>query len=360
MESIIANKVHNNERISNEEALWLLLHADLMFLGELASIRRKDKVGKQAFYQYNFNINHTTICENKCNLCAFYDNDNGYTLSVDQIQKMVAQAYGQGVNEVHIVGGLNRDLTLQYFIDMCRAIKDIDPVIHIQAFTPVEIDFFARISGKTVSGVLADLKEAGLGSLPGGGAEIFSPRVRNLICPDKISGTRWLEIMATAHSMDILSNATMLYGTVEKPEEIIDHMSRLRDIQDETHGFCAFVPLAFFARNTKIQTNSISKETSGIYDMRIMSLARIYLDNFDHLKCLWMIYGYKGCQVGLDFGADDIGGTYFDEIIVHSAGAKTPKSATKDEICYLMKTMGRTPVEVTSTYKPTTPVEVMI
>ncbi|RJP61823.1 MAG: CofH family radical SAM protein [Candidatus Auribacter fodinae] len=360
MESIIADKIQNNERISDEDALWLLLHGDLMFLGEMASIRRKNKVGNKAFYQYNFNINHTTICENKCNLCAFYDNENGYTLSVERIQNMVAQAYKQGVNEVHIVGGLNRDLPLSYFIDMCRAIKDIDQKIHIQAFTPVEIDFFARISGKSIPDVLSDLKEAGLGSLPGGGAEIFSPRVRSLICPDKISGTKWLEIMADAHSMGILSNATMLYGTVEKPEEIIDHMSRLRALQDQTKGFCAFVPLAFFARNTKIQTSSISKETSGVYDMRIISLGRIYLDNFDHVKCLWMIYGYKGCQVGLDFGADDIGGTYFDEIIVHSAGAKTPKSATQEEICSLMRNMGREPVEVTSTYELTTPVEVLI
>lgn len=360
MESIIADKIHNNERISDAEGLWLLDHADLMFLGEMASIRRKNKVGDTAYYQYNFNINHTTICENKCNLCAFYNNETGYTLSVDQIRQMVEQAYRQGVNEVHIVGGLNRDLPLQYFIDMCRAVKEIDPNIHIQAFTPVEIDFFARMSGKSIVDVLVQLKEAGLGSLPGGGAEIFAPRVRNIICPEKISGTQWLQIMATAHSVGILSNATMLYGTVETSKEIIDHMSRLRAVQDQTNGFRAFVPLAFFARNTKIETNTISKETSGVYDMRIMSLARIYLDNFDHLKCLWMIYGYKGCQVGLDFGADDIGGTYFDEIIVHSAGAKTPKSATKDEIVSLMKAMGRTPVEVTSTYKPTTPLEVQI
>jgi aminodeoxyfutalosine synthase len=351
MEEKIRKKIEVGKRIMEREALWLFENKDLMFLAELATMRRRYHVGEDAFYQYNFNINHTNICENKCSLCAFYrDEEQGYTLSLDEIESNVRAAYSKGVNEVHIVGGLNKKLPLSYFIEMLERIKRIDPLIHIQAFTPVEIDFFARISNLSTREVLDVLRTAGLDTLPGGGAEIFSERVRALICTEKISGDEWLRINKEAHSLGIESNATMLYGHIETAEEIIDHMARLRLLQDETKGFHAFVPLAFFANNTKIE--GVRHETLGVLDMRIIAISRIFLDNFPHIKSMWMIYGYKACQVGLAFGADDIGGTYFDELIVHEAGAQTPRSLTETEICTLIRGMGRVPLRVTSRYAP--------
>ncbi|MFC1809552.1 radical SAM protein [Candidatus Omnitrophota bacterium] len=347
---MIRKKIEGNERISDHEALWLLTRGDLMFMGEMANLRRKEMVGNNAFYQYNYNINHTNICENECDLCAFYRDENeGYVLTLEEIEEAVRKVHEVGVNEVHIVGGLNEQLKLDYFVSMLMRIKAIDPHIHIQAFTTVEIAYFAKQSGTTTRQILTVLRDAGLDTLPGGGAEIFSERVRNLICKNKISGAEWLRIMEEAHELGIQSNATMLYGHIETAEEIVDHLSRLRALQDRTGGFFAFVPLAFFPDNTKI--NGMRKETFGDLDMKILACARMYLDNFDHLKSMWMIYGYKACQVGLDFGADDIGGTYFDEIIVHAAGATTPKSLTKDEICALITKMNRVPVQVNSKYQ---------
>ncbi|MCB1195417.1 CofH family radical SAM protein [bacterium] len=352
MENTIRRKVESGARISDAEALWLLTQGDLHFMGEMANIRRREKVGDNAYYQFNFNLNHTTICELECELCAYYNNKSGYTMKLPEIEDAVRAASKKGANEVHIVGGLNPNLPFSYFIEMCQRIKGIDKNMHIQAFTTVEIDYFAKRSGKTTLQVLQELKDAGLDTLPGGGAEIFAQRVRDIICSKKISGQAWLDIMEEAHSVGIPSNATMLYGHVETPEEIIDHMRRLREVQDRTGGFFAFVPLAFFPQNTKIPGVAVGNFTSGVLDMKIISLGRIYLDNFDHVKSMWMIYGYKGCQVGLDYGADDIGGTYFDEIIVHAAGAETPKSVSKPEIIDLIKKMGRTPIEVNSKYQP--------
>ncbi len=349
LKTIIA-KVENDQRITPEEALFLL-QGDLNTVGKLACIRRERQVGDNAYYQFNYNINYTNVCENECKLCAFYkDEKDGYALTVEQITDSVKEVHAAGVNEVHVVGGLNKNLPYSYYLEMLRGIKSIDPNIHIQGFTTVEIAFFAELVGKTTRETLADFKAAGLDSLPGGGAEVFSPRVRELICEKKLPGKDWLRIAGEAHELGICSNATMLYGHLETDEEIIDHMRQLRDQQDRTGGFRAFVPLAFFRKNTEI--DDLARGTSGIYDMKLLATARVFLDNFPHLKALWMIYGYKACQVGLDYGADDIGGTYYDEEIVHCAGAKTPKSLTKDEICDLIRKMGRTPVEVYSNYEP--------
>ena len=348
----IQKKVADNQRITEAEGLWLLQNSDLFYLGELAEIRRQFWSRDNAFYQFNFNINHTNICENECDLCAFYkDEKNGYTMTLSEIEKAIKKVTEVGVNEVHIVGGLNKHIEFDYFVEMLKIIKSINSAIHIQAFTPVEIDYFARKSGLSTLDVLRKLKAVGLDTLPGGGAEIFSQRVRDKICKNKISGAEWLKIMEEAHSLGVYSNATMLYGHIETDEEIIDHMSQLRNLQDRTNGFLAFVPLAFFPENTKVEKFECMK-TQGVFDMKLMALSRIFLDNFPHLKSLWMIYGYKACQVGLDFGADDIGGTYFDEHIVHSAGAKTPRSVTEPEICDLILKMGRKPVQVNSKYEP--------
>lgn len=352
LKTTIENKVLNGERISPEEAVWLLECPDIPWLAEMATLQRKRKVGDMAFYQFNFNINYTNICENECKLCAFYKlkgEDGGFLFDIDSIKKQIETVHQAGVNEVHIVGGLNRDLPYSYYIDMLRAVKEIDPGIHIQAFTAVEIAFFAELADKTSLEVLEEFKSAGLDSLPGGGAEIFAERVRKLICEKKLPSDDWIRIHREAHSIGISTNATMLYGHVETNSEIVDHMNRLRDLQDETNGMKAFVPLAFFRENTEF-ADRVSKR-DGFRDMRLMATARLFLDNFDHLKSMWMIYGYKECQVGLEFGADDIGGTYYDEIIVHSAGAETPKSLTRDEICTLIEKTGRTPIQVNSNYE---------
>ena len=347
----IVEKVNRNERITPAEGLWLLNSHELNTLGQLANVRRRSQVGDKAFYQFNYNINYTNICENECKLCAFYsDEEHGYTLRIEEIAAAVKQVYEAGVNEVHIVGGLNKKLPYSYYIEMLQAIKAIDATIHIQAFTAVEIDYYAKLTEKSTREVLREFKAAGLDSLPGGGAEIFSPRVRKLICEKKTSGDDWLRIAEEAHTLGISSNATMLYGHLETNAEIIDHLDKLRQLQDRTGGFKAFVPLAFFNKNTEI--DRYARGSSGVFDMKLLATARIFLDNFPHLKALWMIYGYKACQVGLDYGADDIGGTYYDEEIVHSAGAQTPKSLNRAEICELIRKMNREPVEVNSNYEP--------
>jgi aminodeoxyfutalosine synthase len=337
-------------RLTPAQALWLLHDADLMDLAELASLRRRHWVGDRAFYQYNFNVNHTNICGNKCKLCAFYrEGEKGYTLTPEAVGSAVAQVYARGVDEVHVVGGLNDRMPYSYYLDLVRAIKAVSPSIHIQGFTAVEIDFFARLKGSSSLDVLTEFKAAGLDSLPGGGSEIFSERVRTLICETKAPAEVWLRIHEEAHRLGMTSNATMLYGHVETDEEIIDHLDRLRGVQDRTRGFRAFVPLKFFPHNTELGTGG--RGSSGVFDARLLATARLFLDNFPHLKSLWMIYGYKGAQVGLAFGADDIGGTYFDETIVHAAGARTPKSLTEAEICGLLQRAGRTPVKVNSCYQ---------
>lgn len=349
----VTRKVKDGHRISDEDALWLLTQADLCLLGELATARRAEKVGDRVYYQHNLNLNHTNVCRNECNLCAYFrTREEGYTLSVAEVARRVRHAADKGVKEVHIVGGLNEALEFGYYLDMMRAVKEVDPQIFIQAFTAVEIDFMAEQAGLSEREILQQLKDAGLGSLPGGGAEVFSGAVRSRICPHKIDGPRWLEVMETAHQVGVPSNATMLYGHVEKPEEIVDHLARLRTLQDRTGGFFAFVPLSFFSSNTGLP--HIRKETLGEYDMRIIALARLYLDNFPHVKSLWMTLGYKGCQAGLEFGADDIGATYYDEEIVHSAGAQTPRSVSEEELVQLARKVGRTPVEVYSNYVPVT------
>ncbi len=337
-------------RITPAQALWLLREADLMDLAELATRRRRQWVGDRAFYQYNFNVNHTNICGNKCKLCAFYRQDGeGYTLTPEAVGEAVANVYARGVDEVHLVGGLNDKMPYAYYLNLVKAIKAVSPTIHIQGFTAVEIDFFAKLKGCPSVDVLTEFKAAGLDSLPGGGSEIFSERVRKLICEAKASAEVWLRIHEEAHKLGMTSNATLLYGHVETDAEIIEHLERLRTVQDRTRGFRAFVPLKFFPQNTQLGIES--RGSTGVYDSRLLATARIFLDNFPHLKSLWMIYGYKGAQVGLAFGADDIGGTYFDEYIVHAAGANTPKSLTEAEICGLIQRAGRTPVKVNSCYQ---------
>ncbi len=346
----IYKKIEAGGRLSREEGVFCLTEAPLMELGELATLARRRAVGEQAYYQYNYNINYTNICENECKFCAFFRKEtDGYQMSPEQIADNVRRVHAGGVNEVHIVGGLNRKLPYCYYLETLKAIKAVDRRIHIQGFTAVEIAFIAEIGGKTTRETLAELHAAGLDSLPGGGAEIFADRVRQEICEKKVPAETWLRVHEEAHQLGLHTNATMLYGHVETPVEVIDHLDQLRTLQDRTHGFQAFVPLAFFPQNTKIELPTVRR--GGVHDMRLIATARLYLDNLPHLKSMWMIYGYKLCQAGLEFGADDIGGTYFDEEIVHSAGAKTPKSLTEADIRALISGVNRIPVMVNSDYE---------
>ncbi|MBI2251964.1 MAG: aminofutalosine synthase MqnE [Armatimonadetes bacterium] len=345
----IEKKVNQGKRLNLKESLFLLKDFNLLNLGRLANQVREKKNSQLVFYSKNLNINHTNICINACKFCAFSKRENesgAYVLSLEKIIKKVKKIKPQ---EVHIVGGINPKLPFSYFENMLKEIKKVNSKIFIQAFTAVEIDYFSQKSKKSLSYILECLKEAGLDSIPGGGAEIFSPRIRKLLCPDKINAKRWLKIMQTAHNLGINSNAAMLYGHIETKEEIAEHLLKLRELQDKTYGFKAFVPLAFHSKNTLISKNGDS--TSGIDDLRILAASRLILDNFPHIKALWMYLGLKLTQVALYFGADDIGGTLEEEEIVHSAGAPTPPSISSGELERIIKESGRIPKLINSNYQ---------
>jgi aminodeoxyfutalosine synthase len=344
--SNIKEKVLASERLSREEGIALMTSNDLLAFGELADIVRKRKVGNFAYFNLNFNINYTNICICRCPLCAFSrDMDNGYLLSLDEIEQKVYYGLDLGIKEFHIVGGLHPKLDLSYYEEMLQRIKKIDKSIFLQAFTATEIDYISKTLG--LEETLKRLKEAGLDSIPGGGAEIFSERVRSVICPNKISDKRWLEVMEAAHRLGLKSNATMLYGHIETQEERVDHILQLRELQDRTRGFSAFVPLSFHPQNTKISCLG----SSGMDDLRVFAVARLLLDNFSHIKGLWMYLGEKMTEIALSFGVDDIGGTGFEEKIVSSAGAEISSEISKERLTRMIKNVGRMPMEVNSAYK---------
>ncbi|NTW78500.1 MAG: CofH family radical SAM protein, partial [Syntrophaceae bacterium] len=320
----IAEKIIQGTPVSEADALTMLTTNDVMELGLMADAVKTKLHGDVAFYSVNMNLNYTNICELRCPLCAFSCSSgdaNAYTYSIDDIESLVGNAVRAGIDEVHIVGGLNPELKIDYFEEMLRRIKGVKEDIFIVAFTAVEYDYFARINNLSLEEVFSRLIDAGLGALPGGGAEIFSPNVRNEIAPRKISGGRWLEVMRTAHKMGLKTNATMLYNHIEQPQDIVGHLANIRNLQDETSGFKTFVPLAFHEANTQVAAKR--RETSGFQDIRIFSAARIFLHNVPHIKALWMYLGEKMAQVLLRFGADDMSGTYRNEKVVHAAGAPT-------------------------------------
>ncbi|MDI3281071.1 MAG: aminofutalosine synthase MqnE [Bacillota bacterium] len=348
----IYEKVEAQERLGREEGLRLLQSQDLLAIGYLADLVRRRKHGDRAYFIVNRHINYTNICVNRCRLCAFgkdAGDPEAYTLSLDEIEAKALEARRDHHSEIHIVGGLNPDLPLEYFEEMLQRVSQILPGVHIQAFTAVEIDFFARTSGLSVEEVLTRLRLAGLGSLPGGGAEVFSPRVRELICPRKISGERWLEVMETAHRLGLRSNATLLYGHVETAEERVDHLLKLRELQDRTGGFLAFIPLAFHPQNTGLAHLKPSR-TTGFDDLKMLAVARLLLDNFPHIKAFWIMIGPKLAQVSLAFGADDLDGTVVEERITHAAGAETGQSLTKAELVAMIKAAGLAPVQRDTLY----------
>ncbi len=346
----ILEKIQHDERLSIEDGIRLFKSQDLLAVGYLANIVRERKNGNNAYFIYNQHINYSNICTNLCKFCAFgkdKDSDLAYEMSVDEVRTKVRERLSEPISEIHMVGGIHPDLPYSYYTDLLKVIKEERPDVHIQAFTCVEIAHLAEISGLGTAGVLENLKKAGLGSIPGGGAEVFSPRIRELTCEKKLSGQGWLEVAKTAHELDLHTNATMLYGHIESIEERLEHLDMLRQAQDETGGFLAFIPLAFHPKNTEL--SKLSK-TSGIDDLKNIAVARCFLDNFPHIKAYWVMIGQKLSQIALSFGADDVDGTVKEEIITHMAGAETEQAMSRDQLLRLIREAGRTPIERDTLY----------
>lgn len=349
----ISAKVHARQRITADEALYLFESNDLLAIGELAALVNGRKNSRNVYFNVNRHINPTNVCVNRCAFCAFSrtaGEEGAYTLALDEICRRAREAEGEGATEVHIVGGLHPDLAFEFYEETLRAIRRTAPGLHIKAFTAVEIEYFSRISGLTINEVFERLISAGLGSMPGGGAEILVEGVRQKICPEKISGARWLEIVRLAHLSGLKTNATMLYGHVETATDRVAHMEMLRLLQDETGGFQAFIPLAFQTENSDLKLDV--KGTSGLDDLKTLAIARIFLDNFDHIKAYWIMLGEKIAQVSLAFGVNDLDGTVVEEKIGHDAGADSPQSLTKEGIIRLIKKAGKVPVERDTLYHP--------
>jgi len=349
----ISAKVRSSQRITPDEALFLFTSNDLLAIGELAALANERKNGTNVYFNVNRHINPTNVCVNRCAFCAFSrtaGEDGAYTLAMDEICRRAREAEGEGATEVHIVGGLHPDLAFEFYEETLRSIRLAAPKLHIKAFTAVEIDYFSRISGLTIEEVFERLISAGLGSMPGGGAEILVEEVRQKICPEKISGARWLEIIRLAHRTGLKTNATMLYGHVETTADRVVHMEMLRTLQDETGGFQAFIPLAFQTENSDLKLDI--KGTSGLDDLKTLAIARIFLDNFDHIKAYWIMLGEKIAQVSLAFGVNDLDGTVVEEKIGHDAGANSPQSLTKEGIIRLIRKAGKIPVERDTLYHP--------
>jgi len=345
----IRDKVTAGERVSEEDALALFRTRDIHAVGEIADIANRRRNGDRVYFIVNRHINPTNICVNRCRFCAFSKSKEeplAYTMTMDEILVRAEEARSQNATELHIVGGLHPDLAFDFYLRMLKTLRERFPELHIQAFTAVEIDHFSRITGLSLGEVIRQLKEVGLGSLPGGGAEIFAPEIRNLICSEKISGDRWLEIMEEVHGAGLRSNATMLYGHVETLESRVDHMRRLRELQDRTGGFQSFIPLAFHPKNTEIAKGY----TTGIEDLLSLAVGRIFLDNFRHVKSFWIMVGPKVAQVSLHFGVNDIDGTVVEEKITHAAGARAGQEMTVPELVTMIRQAGKIPVERDTLY----------
>jgi aminodeoxyfutalosine synthase len=349
----IGRKVEAGQRLSFEEGLILHDQADLFTLGELANLVRERKSGDKAFYNVNTHLNPTNVCVYRCNFCAFradLKSDKGYVMSDDQILQRADEASRRGATELHIVGGLHHQLPYDWYLHVVRIIHQAQPRLHLKAYTAVEWDWFARLTGRPTRDILAEFKEAGLGSLPGGGAEIFHPEVRDRICEHKADADAWIRIHREAHELGLRSNATMLYGHIETARHRIDHLLRLRALQDETGGFQTFIPLAFHPDHTKLGEDENLSRPSVLLDLRVMALSRLLLDNFPHIKAYWLMLGIPTAQLALSYGADDIDGTVVHEKIYHDAGSEAPQEMTVAQLRRLIEEAGRVPIERDTLY----------
>ena len=349
----IAEKVKNQQRLTEEEGVVLFEKGELAYLGALANHVRERLHGHKVYFNRNFHIEPTNVCVFTCNFCSYSrqykHRDEGWEMSIEQMMDMVRKYDVEPVTEVHIVGGVHPKMNLEFFCELISKIKAHRPELHIKGFTAVELDYMFRKAKLTAREGMQKLKDAGLQSLPGGGAEIFHPEVRNVICADKVDGDGWLDIHATAHNLGMHSNATMLYGHIEKHEHRVDHMSRLRELQDKTGGFNCFIPLKF--RNKDNDMSDIA-EVSIVEDMRLYAIARIFMDNFRNLKAYWPMLGRQSAQLTLSFGVNDLDGTIDDTTRIYSmAGSEeqTPSMSTGD-LCSLISAVGKIPVERDTVY----------
>jgi aminodeoxyfutalosine synthase len=349
----IRDKIQNQERLTFDDGLVLEREADLFTLGEWANLVRERKNGAVAYYNVNCHLNATNVCVYRCNFCAFradLKSPKGYVMSDEQVLHRAAETEARGATELHIVGGLHHQLPYEWYRNVVRIIHRAHPRLHLKAYTAVEWDWFARLTGRSTRDILAEFQDAGLGSLPGGGAEIFHPEVRDFICEHKADAEGWLRIHREAHDLGLRSNATMLYGHIEKPEHRIDHLIRLRELQDETGGFQTFIPLAFHPDNTVLGPLKNIKKPSVLVDLRTIAISRLMLDNFRHIKAYWIMLGIPTAQLALSYGADDIDGTVVHEKIYHDAGSDTPQELTVAQLRRLIEEAGRVPVERDTLY----------
>ena len=347
----ITSKVRDHVPLDLEDGVFLYHFPDLLALGSLANEVREDRHGDKTFFNINFHINPTNVCEANCRFCSFARLEpgmpNAYTMTVEEIRQKLVERRDQPVTEIHIVSGLHHTMPFAWYLDMLQALKAEKPSIHLKAFTAVEIHYFAQKYGKTYEEVLRELMDAGLDSMPGGGAEIFAPRARKKLCDDKATADEWLEVHRTAHRLGLRTNCTMLYGTIETLEERVDHMLRLRALQAETGGFQTFIPLSFHPDGNKMAK---LPSPTGVDDLRTYAVSRLMLHNIDHLKAYWIMIGVKTAQIAQSFGVDDIDGTVQEEKIYHMAGAETPQALTRTQLVRLIREAGRTAVERDTLY----------
>lgn len=346
----IWEKVQAAVRLSAEDGLALFRSNDLLAIGYMANHVREKLHGDVTYFNVNRHINPTDVCVASCKLCAFgkkVRDPKAYTMSLDEVWHRAGEGWSEAVTEFHIVGGLHPELTLDWYCQMLRGLKERFPRVHLKAFTMVEIAYFAQRFKHPIGEVLRRLKDAGMDSLPGGGAEIFHERVRRIICDHKIDGGQWLEIAQMAHEMGLKSNCTMLYGHIETAEDRVDHLLRLRKVQDHTNGFVTYIPLAFHPDNTMLEH---VPKTTGFLDLKNIAIARLMLDNVPHIKAYWVMMTPRIAQVAQRFGSDDLDGTVVEEKIYHDAGATTSQGLRRSELLRLIREAGREPVERDTAY----------
>ena len=347
----VADKLDAGERLTLDDGIRLFAAPDLFAVGWLANRERERRHGPRTYFNHNIRLEATNVCVASCLFCAFArlqpGDDGAYTMSLEQAWDKLRERSDQALTEVHVVNGLHPDLPWDYYLELLRGFKRIRPDIHLKCFTAIEIAFFSELYGKTDEEVLRELMDAGLDSLPGGGAEVFAERVRRKICHDKADADRYLAIHRLAHRLGMRSNVTMLYGHIETDEERVDHMLRTRALQDETGGVQAFIPLAFHPDNN--QMRKLPAPTAAD-TLRVHAVARLMLDNVPHVKAFWIATGVEVAQTALWFGVDDLDGTVQEERIYHMAGAHTPEAMTPDQIGHLIRTAGREPVERDTLY----------
>jgi aminodeoxyfutalosine synthase len=345
-------KVERGERLSFDDGLTMYRSSDILGLGYMANIVRERLHGNITFYNVNRHINPTDVCVASCRLCAFgkrVRDPKAYTMSLEEVWHRAGEGYTEAVTEFHIVGGLHPELTLDWYCEMLRGLKQRFPEVHLKAFTMVEIAYLAQRTKVPIRETLERLIAAGVDSLPGGGAEVFSDRVRRIICDHKIDGGQWIDVARTAHKLGLKSNCTMLYGHIETEEDRVDHLVKLRELQDETGGFQTYIPLAFHPANTALDH---IPTTTGFADLKNIAVARLMLDNIAHIKAYWIMMTPRIAQIAQRFGSDDLDGTVVEEKIYHDAGATTSQSLRRGELLRLIREAGREPVERDTLYRP--------